>query len=472
MVAVYLQVESEMFALQAGRVAERGWDMVILDEPYASPQLLEWLERSQHPVLRNAFARRMALSSGRALHLVDAEEAAARLDAGERVYTNSENALAWISEHVENDSLTRAIATFKDKVAMRTLLSQLDKGFFFRACSADELSQLDFAELSAHAPFVVKPARGFCSMGVHVVNNQADWQAALADFAENASVWASMYPDSVVAGGDFILEQYITGQEFALDAFFDEAGAAHVLNVLRHDFAGPDDTSDRMYTTSAVIVREHAPAFEAWLTRVNSLVGARNFPVHVEVRVGEDGVVRPIEFNPLRFAGLGGTDVAQHAFGFRTYEAFLAGALPDFSAAFEYAGDCVYTMSLLNPPAGVTGEERFDYQAFSRRFARVLELRRFDVPTFGCYGFLFVETDDGPQGRSELDYLLHTDLREFIDSPDCAGSAVEADSGDAEAGAEAAELGDRELASASPVLYGEASSKDRTTLGASAQDKQ
>lgn len=66
------------------------------------PQLLEWLEHSQHPVLRNAFSRREAFRSGRTLNLVDAAEAAARLDAGERVYTNSENALAWISEHVDN----------------------------------------------------------------------------------------------------------------------------------------------------------------------------------------------------------------------------------------------------------------------------------------------------------------------------------------------------------------------------------
>lgn len=388
--------------------------MVILDKPYASPQLLEWLEQSQHPMLRNAFSRREAFRSGRTLNLVDAAEAAARLDAGERVYTNSENALAWISEHVDNGSLTRAIATFKDKVAMRKLLSQLDEGFFFRACTADQLPHLDFAELAAYVPFVVKPARGFCSMGVHVVTCRAEWDAALVDFARNAATWAAMYPDSVVAGSDFILEQYITGQEYALDAYFDEVGAAHVLNVLRHDFAGPDDTSDRMYTTSAAVVRENEPVFEAWLTRVNALVGARNFPVHVEVRVGEDGVVRPIEFNPLRFAGLGGTDVAQHAFGFRTYEAFLTGELPDFDAAFAYAGNHVYTMSLLNPPAGVTGAETFDYQAFSRRFANVLELRQFDVPTFGCYGFLFIETDESAQGAAELDFLLHSDLREFI----------------------------------------------------------
>ena len=391
--------------------------MVILDKPYASPQLLEWLEASRHPVLRNAFSCAAALRSGRDLHLVDAAEATARLDAGERVYTNSENTLEWICAHTSSRQLVDAIATFKDKVAMRTLLASMGESFFFRACTADELGELDFAALEPHVPFVVKPVRGFCSMGVHVVRSRADWEAALADFAANASTWASMYPDAVVAGGSYILEQYITGQEYAFDAFFDETGKAHVLNVLRHDFAGPHDTSDRMYTTSAAIVREHASAFEAWLTRVNSLVGARNFPVHVEVRVDKAGIIRPIEFNPLRFAGLGGTDVAQHAFGFRTYEAFLEDKLPNWQAAFAYAGNHVYTMSLLNPPTGITGEESFDYQAFSQCFARVLELRQFDVPTFGCYGFLFIETDENPQGAAELDFLMHTNLREFISGP-------------------------------------------------------
>ena len=123
----------------------------------------------------------------------------------------------------------------------------------------------------------------------------------------------------------------------------------------------------------------------------------------------------------LVLAGLGGTDVAQHAYGFRTYEAFLTDTLPDYDAAFAYAGDHVYTMSLLNPPEGVTGTEEFDYPAFSERFDRVLELREFDVPTFGCYGFLFVETDLDERGKAELDFLMHTDLREFLSCNDAAG---------------------------------------------------
>ena len=73
-----------------------------------------------------------------------------------------------------------------------------------------------------------------------------------------------------------------------------------------------------MYVTSASIVRDTSTMFASWLDRVNALIGARNFPVHVEVRVS-DGHVSPIEFNPLRFAGLGGTDVSWYGYGYRTF---------------------------------------------------------------------------------------------------------------------------------------------------------
>ena len=82
-----------------------------------SEPLIAWLEESQHPVLDNAFAR--SIADGRALNLVSPDEAVRRIDAGERVYTNSENALAWVVESAHNESLSRAIGLFKDKAAMR-----------------------------------------------------------------------------------------------------------------------------------------------------------------------------------------------------------------------------------------------------------------------------------------------------------------------------------------------------------------
>ena len=103
--------------------------MIILDEPYASVPLLDWMEASAHPVLTNEFTEKLT-AGGRALNLVDAAECARRLEAGERIYTNSENALAWILDHVENPTLTDAIRLFKDKAAMREKLAPLSPGLF------------------------------------------------------------------------------------------------------------------------------------------------------------------------------------------------------------------------------------------------------------------------------------------------------------------------------------------------------
>ena len=258
---------------------------------------------------------------------------------------------------------------------------------------------------------MLKPSVGFCSMGVHAVHDRDDWQRALSDIAQNASAWHDLYPESVVGTGSFMLEGYLEGTEYALDAYFDETGAAHVLDVLRHDFAGPADTSDRLYVTSAPLVRDNAALFESWLDRVNARVGARNFPVHVEVRV-RDGHVSPIEFNPLRFAGLGGTDVSWLAYGFRTYAAFLDGEAPAWDDVFRGKEGKVYSMSLLTPPAGAPAGARFDYDAFEKRFSHVLEMRRFDVDRVGSYGFLFLETDQDT--ADELEFVKTCDLTEFL----------------------------------------------------------
>ncbi len=54
--------------------------MIIIDAPYASAPLLDYIEESQHPVLANDFSR--SLADARSLNLVDDAEAVRRLEAG------------------------------------------------------------------------------------------------------------------------------------------------------------------------------------------------------------------------------------------------------------------------------------------------------------------------------------------------------------------------------------------------------
>lgn len=178
--------------------------------------------------------------------------------------------------------------------------------------------------------------------GVYVIEEPEDWAAAVADIAGARTGGTSAIRKASSAAAEYLIEGYLAGTEYALDAYFDEDGAPHILNILRHDFAGPEDTSDRMYLTDGAIVDAWDDRFTAWLAAVNKVVGARSIPVHVELRVDED-TIAPIEFNPLRFAGLGGTDVAFYGVGLRTYEAFLEDTPVDLAALYAAHPGKVYS---------------------------------------------------------------------------------------------------------------------------------
>lgn len=168
-----------------------------------------------------------------------------------------------------------------------------------------------------------------------------------------------------------------------------------------------------MYLTDGAIVDAWNDRFTAWLAAVNKVVGARSIPVHVELRVDED-TIAPIEFNPLRFAGLGGTDVAFYGVGLRTYEAFLEDTPVDLEALYAAHPGKVYSMSLLNPAPEADLARPFDGAALCERFSHVLAYHGFDPVTVGFYGFLFLETDAEGTGADERDWLLRSDLMEFV----------------------------------------------------------
>ncbi len=135
--------------------------------------------------------------------------------------------------------------------------------------------------------------------------------------------------------------------------------------------------------------------------------------MHVELP--DDGdLIAPIEFNPLRVAALGCTDVAYFGVGLRTYEAFLENRPVDLAALYDAHPDQVFSMSLLNPAPGVDLARPFDGAALLKRFSHVLSYHSFDPEVVGFYGFLFLQTEKAGRGAAERDWLLRTDLMEFV----------------------------------------------------------
>jgi hypothetical protein len=309
-----------------------------------------------------------------------------------KIYSSSENSIGWILASVQFSDLAKKINLFKNKINFRALTSKLYPDFYFREVQMANLDDVSFEELPL--PFIIKPSTGFFSMGVYKVDSEVEWEQTKKNILIEMKKVAHLYPTDVLDPNSFIIEQCVEGEEFAFDAYYDESGNPVLLNAFKHYFASENDVSDRVYYTSKSIIEDYFQIFTDFLSEIGALAKVRNFPVHVEVRINQEGKLMPIEINALRFGGWCTTaDMTSYAFGFNPYEYFLKGQKPDWKSVLSKINDSLYSIIVLDNSTGYDGEmiKTFDYDLLCSGFANLLELRKVDYKEYPVFGFIFAE---------------------------------------------------------------------------------
>jgi len=385
--------------------------MILIDNPFVSDFLRNTLKKNKFMVVSTKTAK--ILLHDDAYSWISEKDAARTIkeNPDTPVYTNSENALNWISEHLGDTILAKQVQLFKDKVQFRELIRWIYPNFYFKEVKLEEIQHLNSQKLSF--PLVIKPSVGFFSIGVHVVWNRSEWEAVLRELSAESLI--TIYPRNVLDTSTFIIEEYIEGEEYAIDCYFNHVGEVVILNILHHKFLSGSDTSDRVYTTSKEIVLKNKERFGAFLQLIGHKAGLKSFPAHVELRVNNQDVIMPIEINPLRFGGWCTTaDLLGIATGKSPYEYFLQNRKPDWETVFEGKGNMKYSIIVLNNNTGYLPDqiERFDYNLLKRDFENPLLIRQLDVNKYSVFGFVFAETSPGHE--DELDQILASDLRKYI----------------------------------------------------------
>jgi hypothetical protein len=385
--------------------------MILLDYPFVSDYLIQTIRKNNYKVVATREARDLLPEAN--IGWVSEKEAGKLINAHPEtpLYTNSENALNWLERHAGDSELVKHAQLFKDKARFRELIRERYPGFSFKTIKLEDIPSLEADKLTF--PFVIKPAVGFFSIGVHVVNNKADLDQVKD--ALTIEQLASMYPRNVLDTSTFIMEEYIAGEEFAIDCYFNDAGEAVILNILHHKFSSGVDTSDRVYSTSRDIVRSYLHSFERFLQDTGKEAGLKNFPAHVELRIDASGKIHPIEINPIRFGGWCTTaDLLGISTACNPYELYFQKSLPDWDQVFKGRENKTYSIVILNNNSGFKAEEiaGFDYELLLRDFEHPLEIRKMDVKKYAVFGFLFLETNPGKE--SELERILVSDLRKYI----------------------------------------------------------
>ncbi|HIJ78913.1 MAG: ATP-grasp domain-containing protein [Desulfobulbaceae bacterium] len=387
--------------------------MFLVDKPYLSEFFKKTIRDHGIPVVDTEIARQLGLYPG--TKLISEEQAIEMAGQQDdlRIYTTSENAIGWLAKHFPVSDLPGKIDIFKNKLKFRELTKTLFPGFYFHGVRVSELRQVQFDQLPL--PFIIKPAVGFFSMGVHKVSSYEEWLVACSAIIAELAQGRNLYPEEVLDTGTFIIEQCINGDEFAIDAYFDADGEPVILGIFQHPFSSNSDVSDRVYISSKEIIESNLAEFTDFIGKIGRLAGLKNFPVHVELRRDIDGALLPIEVNPMRFGGWCTTaDLTFLAYGLNPYLYYFLGTKPNWPAVLRRKDEKIFSIVILDNSTGVDEKaiNAFDYDKLLARFEHPIELRKIDYRHYPIFGFLFAETRAA--NFAELENILASDLKEFI----------------------------------------------------------
>lgn len=381
--------------------------MIILEGPYVSDHLLEYLEKEQIPVLKNQFATNACQHYH--LFLLEEEAFIQSYEEKPNLYLTSENALDWVYEKLSHSPIVSQLEWIKHKGKFRELIKGLYPDFFFETLSFENLRSYDIQKLPF--PVVLKPAVGFFSVGVYVIKDETHWYQAIDQIEEQMRQKKSTFPTRVVDLQEFVIESYIEGTEYAIDAYYNQEGNPVILNIFTHRFTSKEDVSDRIYYTSKEIIETYKTPFESFLKQMNEKLQLVDFPMHVEIRVSSKEII-PIEVNPMRFAGLSCTDMAYYAYGINTVDYYLNHKVPDFKTILREKEHKLFSLIVLDKKQPDLSSKQFNYEKLIGDFNKVIKLRPVDQEDLNIFGFVFVETEEGKE--AELDHILYSDLMEYM----------------------------------------------------------
>ncbi|MCQ2287385.1 MAG: ATP-grasp domain-containing protein [Bacteroidales bacterium] len=382
--------------------------MLILEKPYVSETLVRTAIEKQLPVLRNTMSEKL-VAEGKKLNLYNDNEFIDEYQKRHRIYTMSENALGWIVEKLPDEEMLKKIELLKNKATFRRICQDMYPDFFFCEEDIDRLDSINADQLQF--PLVLKPSIGFLSAGVYVVRDVAEWNNAIADIKVNFRKVGEQFPEFVVGTHKYLIEEYIHGEEYAVDVYFDEVGTPVILNIYHHRSANQADTSHRLYCSSRALYDQYEVPFMNFMKETNKVLKLHDFPIHIEFRYDGKKAI-PIEINPLRFAGFCLNELQTHISGIHPIVAYLDNIHLTKEEMWKGKEKDTYSFLVLERPAQASKEMVFNSEKFRSTFMDVLELRPLADPTVGVAATAFIRTDKAHE--AELDYILNMDMMEFM----------------------------------------------------------
>lgn len=384
--------------------------LALLADAYTSPLLLNSLMRQRIPAFVQGERLEKELRAYcQGLILLSIEDAVKMISKhSSLILTNAEDILPFLIEHSGNKARIENIRLFKDKVRTRQFLSRIYPDYFFIEADINRLSDI---ELPPGREYIIKPLAGFFSIGIRKIRDKSDLAHAVEDISREIKENAGNVSPDVVSPDRFIIEEYLPGDEYACDAYFNSKGEGVVLGIYRHPFLNDEDFRDIVYYTNPELMREMLPMAESFLKMLSSERKIVNFPLHMEFRVKGDLLV-PIEINPMRFGGFSLSDLTFFAYGIKANDCYFQSIKPDWDEILSKAGQETYYWVLSELHSRT--DASFDHEEYADTFEGILAYCKLDTRRYPAFSIAFASTKNLDEALKYLSF----NFEEYIEAPE------------------------------------------------------
>jgi len=327
----------------------------------------------------------------------------------DKVYAPDETSVPIILDKIKNEEIKEKFENIKNKYKCRILLKDIYPDFYFKDV---KLSGIENIQLPKDKKFIIKPQKGFFGTAVKEIDKNTDLKKIKLGLEEDIKKNSQFFSPDVFTQEDFIIEEFVEGNEYTFDVFYDDNGKPVIVNFCNHPESKIKEYFHLLYYTSHEIYEKFSKQIINIFTEFNKSLGIKNLPIHAEFKE-KDGKLIPIEFNIPRFGGFGVADIPYHGFGLDPFEYFFESKNPDWDKIWkEHEGRYYGWVLCYNGLDVDLDKNKPNYEKLEKDLGEVLYFHKLDYKTNPAFAIAYI----GRDSKDELYKVLNLDFKDYFKS--------------------------------------------------------
>ena len=333
------------------------------------------------------------------------ENSELRFSDNQKICITSETSIDILLERIDDKNKVNAIRKLKDKYLFREILTGIYPNYKFQLIRADEIKDLKITEKS-----VIKPVKGFFGTAVRIIEPHTNFMELSVELQSELKKNSLVFSDNVLSKEDFLVEQFIEGEEYAVDMFYNEAGEVCITNIYHHPLPNNLAYLHMIYYSSKAVFDKIYDKAKYFFTELNKILNVKNFAIHGEFKLSDTQVI-PIELNAMRFGGMGLGSMLYHTMGENPFEYFLRDIEPNWDEIWEGKENVNYVFLIAyNALNKSLKDHKPNTEKLKQHFSKIFLERLFNYQKEVAFGIYYLQETD-----ENISKLLALEFDDFFE---------------------------------------------------------